>query len=120
MKWRLGFLQTFLERDLRSTNPSVRGSALGALLTAGVCPRPLTNLIVLDPHDKNQLFYNELLALGALGPEIAPFIPRILPFLTNASTRGNALSALERAGPSGVTAVPALIDCLRAPDGSVW
>jgi HEAT repeat protein len=109
----------FMERDLRSGDPVVRSSALLALYTAGKCPQPLTNLIILDPHDRNRVFYNELLALGALGPDIAPFIPRILPFLTNVSTRGNALSALERAGPSGVTAVPALIDCLRAPESGV-
>jgi len=108
-----------LERDLLSSDPVVRGSALGALLIAGICPRPLTNFIVLDMQDKNQLFYNELLALGALGPEIASFIPRILPFLTNDSTRGNALAALEHAGPGGAAAVPALIDCLREPQSGL-
>jgi HEAT repeat protein len=108
-----------LEHDLRSPDPRVRGSALGALLTAGTCPRALTNFIVLDMQDKNRLFYNELLALGALGPEIASFIPRILPFLTNASTCGNALAALEHAGPGGAAAVPALIDCLREPQSGL-
>jgi HEAT repeat protein len=109
----------FLERDLRSSDPMVRGSALAALFTSGFCPRPLTNFILLDARDKNQLFFNELLALGGLGPEVASFVPRILPFLSDDSTRGNALAALDHAGPGAVAAVPALIDCLRAPEPGV-
>jgi len=74
----------------------------------------LTNLILLDAQDENQVFLNELMAIEALGPDIAPFVPRILPFLTNHVTCGNALKALDRAGPGAAAAVPALISCLRA------
>lgn len=104
-----------LERDLRSSDPMVRGSALVALYTAGICPRPLTNFITLKARDTNQFFFTELLALGASGPEVTSFVPRILPFLSNDSTRGNALAALQRVGPGGAAAVPGLIECLRAP-----
>ena len=104
-----------LERDLRSSDPMVRGSTLGALYNVGICPRPLTNFITLNPHDTNRLFLNELLALGASGPEVTSFVPRILPFLANDSTRANALTALQRVGPGGAAAVPALIEYLRAP-----
>lgn len=43
----------------------------------------------------------------------------IAPFLSEDLTRGNALTALEGAGSGGVAAVPALIECLRAPESRV-
>lgn len=105
-----------LEHDLRSNDPVVRSSAMGAFWNTGICPRAVTNLILLDPHDKNQVFLNELLVLGVLGSDAAPFVPRIVPFLADDSTRMNALIALQRLGPGGVAAVPALIACLRLPE----
>ena len=106
-----------LEQDLRSSHPVTRSSPLAALCYAATFPRPLTNLIALDPHDRNQVLFSELLALGTLGPDVAPFVPRIVPFLSDDSTRMNALTALQRAGPGAAAAVPALIVCLRVPEG---
>jgi len=105
-----------LERDLRSSDPVVRGSAMAAFWNTGICPRAVTNLILLDPHDKNQIFLEELLVLSVLGSDAAPFVPRIVPFLADDSTRMNALIALQRVGPGGIAAVPALIACLRSPE----
>ncbi|HEY9172428.1 MAG TPA: HEAT repeat domain-containing protein [Verrucomicrobiae bacterium] len=102
-----------LEQSLRDANPTVRCSALTALDSAGVFPGCLTNCIVLNAGDANQVFLNELVALGALGKDVAPFVPRILPFLADDHTRGNALHALRRVGPGGLAAVPALSECLR-------
>jgi HEAT repeat protein len=108
-----------LTRDLQSTNPGVRGEALLALYTSAVYPVALTNFIRLDATDTNRSFLNELLAMGALGPDIAPFVPRILPFLADPFTCGNAFSALQRAGTGGVAAVPTMIEYLRAPETGV-
>jgi len=112
-------VRALLDHDLRSTNAITRGSALAALYDAAVFPPVLTNFIFLDPRDRNQLYYNELLALAAMGPEIGPLVPRITPFLSDQSTRMNGLSALQRAGPGAATAVPELIACLSEPDGRV-
>ncbi len=106
-----------LEEDLRSHDPVVRSTALAPFWNLSLSPRPVTNLIILDPHDRNQVYLNELMALASLGPDIAPFVPRIVGFLSDNSARLNALIALQRAGPGAAAAVPALINCLRAPEG---
>jgi HEAT repeat protein len=102
-----------LQQRLRSPDAGAHASALAAIYTAGTFPRSLTNTIALDTGDTNHLFFNELVALGALQQEVGPFVPRILPFFADTSTRGNALAALRRAGTNGAAAVPALIHCLQ-------
>jgi hypothetical protein len=109
-----------LKRNLQRTNQKVDcGETLGALYTLALFPHCLTNYIRLERGDPRHAFLDELLAMGALGSDIAPFVPRILPFLADSSTRGNALAALDRAGPGGAAAVPAVIECLRSPNSQV-
>jgi len=103
-----------LAADLRSSDPMKKSEAAGALFCNSVFPRDLTGFVALNPTDPNQAYFNELLAIEALGPNVAPMVSRILPFLDNDQTRGNALVALRRVGPGGSTAVPALIKCLES------
>jgi HEAT repeat protein len=108
-----------LKRGLQSANPLVRGEALNALYMSGLCPLSLTNLIRLETPDTNQVYLNELLALGGLGPDVAPFVPRILPFVADPSTRGNALAALDRAGSGAAAAVPVMVELLGSPETGI-
>ena len=108
-----------LARDLQRTNTVVRSEALTTLYTCNLYPLSLTNFIRLNVADANHVFLDELMAIEALGPDVAPFVPRILPFLADPLNRGNALAALDRAGPGGAAAVPALVECLRAPETAI-
>jgi hypothetical protein len=101
-----------LAAGLRSSDPMKKSEAAGALFCNSVFPRDLTGFVALNPTDPSQTYINELLAIEALGPDVAPMVSRILPFLDNDQTRANALVALRRVGPGGSTAVPALIKCL--------
>jgi HEAT repeat protein len=108
-----------LKHDLQSTNTIVRSDALFALCTADTFPLSLTNLIRLDAAEEVPILDNELVAIGALGPDIAPFVPRILASWSHHGARTYALTALHRAGPGAVAAVPALIGCLRTGETDV-
>jgi len=105
-----------LAKKLQSSDDNDRSTAFLAMGRAGKFPRALTNNVRLRLDEANSCL-NELLALGALGEDVAPFVPRIIPFLANESLCRNALQALRGVGSGGAAAVPALRRCLQPPHG---
>ena len=103
----------FLE-ELKGGDPFRRSQAALAIWSAGWKFNEAVPLLIKDLANQQQKPLNQLLALGAIGPDAKDAVPLLIPLLNDQQLRGNTLTALKGIGPGAAAAVPALIEVLKS------
>jgi HEAT repeat protein len=109
----------FLE-ELKGGDKVRRSRAVLAIWSAGWKLKESVPLLMKDLANEQQNpldHLNQLLALGAIGPDAKDAVPLLIPLLKYQQLRPNILRTLKGIGPGGSAAVPALIEVMKSePD----